>query len=319
MRFSLSEEQRQFAASLHDLLSGSDTPAVVRAWAQGRQEPGLKLWRSLSDLGVTALLVPEEFDGLDAEAADVVVAFEALGYHAMPGPLVESLVVAPVVLKDEVSLRGIASGRTIATVVAPPEVPRALDADLATLILRLRDGVVERLDGARLTPVASLDAARRLFTVDGTAAVIDANIARAFDYGVLATAAQLLGAGRRLLDEATAYAKQRSQYGQEIGRYQAIKHLLADVVTRLELARPLLYGAAVAARSETFARDSSAAKVAAGDAAYLAARTALQVHGAIGYTAEHDLGLWLTKVRALVGAWGDASYHRRRVLRALEG
>jgi alkylation response protein AidB-like acyl-CoA dehydrogenase len=110
-----------------------------------------------------------------------------------------------------------------------------------------------------------------------------------------------------------AYAGQRKQYGRAIGEYQAIKHLLADVVTRLELARPLLYGAAVA--GETLARDVSAAKVMAGDAALLAARTALQVHGAIGYTAEHDLGLRLTKVRALAGAWGTGSFHRARVLR----
>ena len=61
----------------------------------------------------------------------------------------------------------------------------------------------------------------------------------------------------------------------------------------------------------------SAAKVSAADSAYLAARTALQVHGAIGYTEEHDLSLWLLKVRALVSAWGTRSFHRSRVLEAL--
>ena len=61
----------------------------------------------------------------------------------------------------------------------------------------------------------------------------------------------------------------------------------------------------------------SAAKVAAADAAYLASRTALQVHGAIGYTAELDLSLWILKVRALKGAWGTTTFHRERVLAAL--
>ncbi|MGI6876533.1 acyl-CoA dehydrogenase family protein, partial [Amycolatopsis sp. 3B14] len=133
---------------------------------------------------------------------------------------------------------------------------------------------------------------------------------RAFDLGVLAVAAQLLGAGQWLLDASVAYAKQRSQYGRLIGEYQAIKHLLADVATHLELARPLVHGAAVTGSPQ----DISAAKVKAGDAAYLAARTALQVHGAIGYTAEHDLGLRLSKVRALTGAWGTGAFHRERVL-----
>lgn len=299
MRFAVSVEQQRFADSLHDLLSGMDTPAVVRAWAGGQSEPGRKLWRRLGDLGVPALLVPERFGGLDATPADLVVAFEVLGYHAVPGPIVESVAVAPSLLDDE-GLARLATGDLLATVVAPPFVPLALDADVAVL---LGDGSV----GER---VPSVDAARRLFRVTGLPATVPEP---AFDLGVLAVSAQLLGLGRWLLDASVTHAKQRSQYGRVIGQFQAIKHLLADVATQLELARPLIHGAAVTMH----ARDVSAAKVAAGQAAYLAARTALQVHGAVGYTAEHDLGLWFTKVRALVGAWGGASYHRRRVLGSL--
>ena len=110
------------------------------------------------------------------------------------------------------------------------------------------------------------------------------------------------------------YAKQRRQFGREIGSYQAVKHALADVRIALDFARPLVLGAAVLGAG---ARDVSAAKVAAGDAAHLASRVALQVHGAIGYTREYDLFLWITKVRALVGTWGTPSFHRARVLEAL--
>ncbi|HET6501477.1 MAG TPA: acyl-CoA dehydrogenase family protein [Amycolatopsis sp.] len=324
MRFALSGEQRQFAASLHELLSAVDTPAATRAWARGRHEPGLELWHRLAGLGVLDLLDP----GTGAEPPDVAVAFEALGYHAVPGPLVESMVVAPVLSQGN---------GEIVTVLAPPEVPVALDADIAGLILRLRDGRAARVEAAELDRIRSIDPARRLFRVRGGREVPmegggDRPAAKAFDYAVLAVAAQLVGAGQWLLDTAVEYARRRSQYGRPIGQYQAIKHLLADVVTRLEFARPLVYGAAVAlqdaenragavrsgtVRWGTLTRDVSAAKVAAGEAAYLAARTALQVHGAIGYTAEHDLGLWLTKVRALVGAWGGAGFHRGRVLAAL--
>lgn len=305
MKFQLSPEQRQFAATLHDLLGGAGTAAAARAWAAGEHDRGLKLWRALADLGVFALLVGQDHGGLGAGPADLVVACEALGYHAVPGPLVETAAVAPALLTRD-RLAALAEGDLVATVVAPPEVPLALDADIA--------GVVLDLTGAELTaeagPVRSIDPPRRLFRVPGAAG---RGSGTAFDRGVLAVAAQLLGAGQWLLDTSVAYAKQRRQYGRAIGEYQAVKHLLADVVTRLELARPLLYGAAVA--GETFARDVSAAKVLAGDAALLAARTALQVHGAIGYTAEHDLGLRLTKVRALAGAWGTGSFHRARVLR----
>jgi alkylation response protein AidB-like acyl-CoA dehydrogenase len=304
MKFQLSPEQRQFSASLHDLLGGADTAAVVRAWAAGSPERGLKLLRALADLGVPALLVDEDHGGLGGSAVDLVVAFEALGYHAVPGPLVETAAVAPAVLTGD-RLTALAGGDLLATVVAPPEVPLALDADVAGVVLDLNEGEVSGV-GTELVP--SVDPARRLFRITGTTRPTAADPV-AFDRGVLAVSAQLL------LDASVAYAKQRSQYGRAIGEYQAVKHLLADVVTQLELARPLLYGAAVA--GDTFARDVSAAKVMAGDAAYLAARTALQVHGAIGYTAEHDLGLRLTKVRALAGAWGTGSFHRARVLAGL--
>jgi hypothetical protein len=115
------------------------------------------------------------------------------------------------------------------------------------------------------------------------------------------------------------YAKQRRQFGRAIGEYQALKHAMADVRVALDFARPLVHVAALSlhAGSGDATRDVSAAKVAAGDAAYAAARTSLQVHGAIGYTAEHDLGLWILKVRALVTAWGTPAFHRARVLEAI--
>ncbi len=91
------------------------------------------------------------------------------------------------------------------------------------------------------------------------------------------------------------------------------------VLIAVELARPLVYGAALplAAESPDTARDVSAAKVAAADAALLAARSALQTHGAIGFTSEHDLSLHLLRVQALRPAWADPAWHRRRVLEAL--
>ena len=289
MRFALSTEQRELAATVHALLSATDVPAVSTAWAGGDHEPGLDLLGKLAKIGV-------------AELADLpveqVVVFEELGRHAVPGPLVESYAVAPALgLTDD-----------LATVALPPHVPYALDADVATPYVVDGEAVCRAEVGALLT---SVDPARRLFEVRpgewvGTAEDV-------LDRGVLCQAAQLVGLGRGLLDQASEYVTQRRQFGRPVGEFQAVKHHLANVLVALEFARPLVHAAAVTGET----RDVSAARVAAADAAYLAARAALQVHGAIGFTREHALSWWLLKVRALRSAWGTQTWHRRRVLTSL--
>ena len=317
MNFEIDEQQRDFAASIDAALGAADMPAAVRAWAAGDPAPGRKVWAQLADLGVTALMVPEKFDGIEAHPVDLVVATERLGRWCVPGPVTESIAVAPVLLADDERSAGLASGELIATVAMPPQVPRAVDADTAGLILVAADGKVS--DGTAGEQVESVDPSRKLFEVSASGEGQAADVARAYEFGVLATAAQLVGAGQALLDMSVEYAKQRSQFGTVIGTYQAIKHKLADVHIALELARPLVYGAAlsVADQSADTARDVSAAKVAASDAALLAARSALQTHGAIGFTQEHDMSLSLLRVQALRSAWGDPALHRRRLLEAL--
>ncbi|MCV7298027.1 acyl-CoA/acyl-ACP dehydrogenase [Mycobacterium barrassiae] len=317
MFFELDEQQRDFAASIDAALGAADLPAAIRAWAAGDSAPGRKVWAQLADLGVTALAVPEKFDGIEAHPVDLVVAAERLGRWCVPGPVTESIAVAPVLLADDERSAGLASGEVIATVAMPPQVPRAVDADTAGLILVADDGEVR--DGTAAAPAESVDPSRKLFNVNASGEGRAADVARAYEFGVLATSAQLVGLGQTLLDMSVEYAKQRSQFGKVIGTYQAIKHKLADVHIALELARPLVYGAAlaVADQSADTARDVSAAKVAASDAALLAARSALQTHGAIGFTQEHDMSLWLLRVQALRSAWGDPALHRRRLLEAL--
>ena len=317
MRFALDTEQRDFAASLDAALGAANVPAAVRAWAAGDTGPGRAIWGQLSELGVTALAVPEKFDGIGAHPVDLVVACERLGFWCVPGPLAESPAVAPVLLADDERSAALAAGDMIATVALPPSVPWAVDADSADLVLLAAEGAV--FDAAAGEAHESVDPARRLFTVAAGAESRPADSERAFEFGALTTAAQLVGAGQAMLDTTVAYARQRSQFGRLIGSYQAVKHKLADVHIALELARPLVYGAALALAdgSADTARDVSAAKAAAADAALLSARACLQTHGAIGYTTEHDLSQWLLRVQALRPAWGDPTYHRRRVLEAL--
>lgn len=328
MRFLLSAEQRAFAASLRELLDDADVPAVAEDWSAGKHGPGRALHARLAELGVTALAIPERWGGLAADPVDLVVACEELGRFAVPGPLIESIAAVPTLLAGcggtELAdrwLPALAEGQSLATLTLPPHLPHALDADVADLVLAVEDGTV-RLGDPTGEPLSSVDASRRLFALGAVNVLAEdagAAIEAAFDAGALAAAAQLLGAGHALLAASVAHARQRTQFGRPIGGFQAVKHKLADVLVALELARPLLYGAAIAVRQDGPARtrDVSAAKVACGDAAYRAARAALQVHGALGYTRECAVAALLVRVRALLSCWGTAAAHRARIMGAL--
>ncbi|MEJ3746739.1 acyl-CoA dehydrogenase family protein, partial [Actinomycetes bacterium KLBMP 9797] len=138
MRLALSEEQARFGAALDDLLGAAGVPDAARRWAAGDHAPGLALWRRLADVGVTALAVPERSGGLDAAPADLVVACEALGYHAVPGPVAETVAAVPTLLGDLDDARwlpALASGDLLATLAAPPQLPYPLDAAAAGLVL----------------------------------------------------------------------------------------------------------------------------------------------------------------------------------------
>jgi alkylation response protein AidB-like acyl-CoA dehydrogenase len=332
MKFALSDEQRQFGAAVHELLADAEVPLAARAWADGDHAPGLRIWQALAKAGVTGLAVPESCGGLGGSPVDVVVACEELGHHPFPGPIAESVAAVPSLLAALAAARGsehgsagqwlagLADGELIATIAVPPSLPYALDADVAGLVL-LADGGRVGLASPQAR-LRSIDGARRLFEVgpaDPVAADADAAIAAAMKLGTLASAALLLGAGRGLLETAAEHARTREQFGRPIGAFQAVKHAFADVLIGLGFARPLLYAAAIAVGDEaaTAMRDVAAARIACADAARRAARTALQVHGAIGYTGECDVSLWLAKVTALSSTWGSQAEHRATVLAAL--
>ncbi|WP_194825638.1 acyl-CoA dehydrogenase family protein [Nocardia sp. XZ_19_231] len=333
MRFALSTEQLDFAAELRKILEAGKAPAAVRAWAAGDAAKGRALLRQIAEMGVFGLIVDEKYDGADATPVDLVVALIELGRGAVPGPVIESTAVIPALLQrlpDDAPaqrwLSALASGDALGTVTFEPQRGIALDADIAEPVLLATDGRLTLglpSDGDATTePVTSIDPARKLFRVTADELIaegpeVEATIDYAFDIGVLACAAQLLGAGRSILEQTTSYAKQRKQFGRAIGEFQAVKQQLADVLIALDLAEPLLYRAALTLDSSDRARDVSAALVTCGDAAHRAARAGLQVHGAIGYTAEFDLSLWLTKVAALRTAWGTADFHRARIAAAL--
>ncbi|MBW5425209.1 acyl-CoA dehydrogenase, partial [Streptomyces sp. BG9H] len=308
MRFLLDDEQRDFARSLDAMLSAQDTVTATRAWGDGDRGPGRAVWARLADAGVFALPVPRAYEGQGPLPLETAVAFVELGRHAVPGPAVETVAAEALLARlaelgepgpAKRFLPSLASGAACATLTLPEGGPYALDAEEAGLFLAVADGELRLAPGhARVR--RSLDPARRLaaplsggeLLATGPAVAGAARHAR--DWAALVTAAQALGVGLALLDRTVAYVKQRSQFGAPIGSFQAVKHRLADVLIRLEFVRPLVLGAALTMAPG----DIAAAKVTAADAAYGASRAALQLHGAIGYTAEFDLSLWLTKARA---------------------
>lgn len=326
MRFLLDDEQREFARSLDAMLTAADTPAAARAWATGDHAPGRAVWGRLAEAGVFALAVPEEYEGLGPLPVEVALTCVELGRHAVPGPVVETVAAAALLgrlaeLGDAAPakrlLPPLATGELIATLALPEGGPFALDADAATLRLAVPDAEL-RLATGHARVERSLDPTRRLARLRpggellATGPAVTEAARYAADWATLATAAQALGVGLALLDKTVAYVKQRTQFGTPIGGFQAVKHRLADVLIGLEFARPLLYGAALTMRRT----DVAAAKAATSEAAYGAARAALQLHGAIGYTAEYDLSLWLMKARALRNAWGSPGVCRGVVLSA---
>ncbi|GHH02566.1 acyl-CoA dehydrogenase family protein [Streptomyces lanatus] len=344
MRFLLDAEQRAFADSLDAMLTAADTPAAVREWSRGEHARGRALWARIAEAGVFSLAVPEAYEGLGSRPVELAVAFLELGRHAVPGPLVETVTAAALLagLPDpgpaKRLLPALATGETMTTLAwtatpstpaaphapdhnptAPhtpddnPTAPYALDGDAATTRLALTP------HGLYLSPGhgpvrPSLDPARRLTPLAPGGELLDSAPptahAPALALARLTTAAQALGVGLALLDRTVAYVRQRTQFGVPIGSFQTVKHRLADAKIALEFARPLVFGAALTMAPA----DVAAAKVAACEAAYATARSALQLHGAIGYTAEYDLSLWLTKARALRTAWGSPDVCRGAVL-----
>jgi alkylation response protein AidB-like acyl-CoA dehydrogenase len=305
LHFAFTDEQLALRDATRDLLTKECTPAHVRdAWTNDSgRVPGL--WQQLDAMGVVGLLAPERAGGLGLTFVDLVLVLEETGRHAVPEPIVETAAYgAPLV------------GRADVTIAASEHfVPWADSAD----VIFTAAGRFERGDVA-LVARPSVDGARRLFEVQGTPAHIDPGaVLAAYDRGVCGIAAQQCGLADRMLELTADYVRERRQFGVPVGSFQAVKHHLANARVALEFARPLVYRAAASIATE--ARDTSIhasmAKAKADAAALQTARAALQCHGAIGYTTEYDLHLYLKRSWALARSWGDAAFHRARVGRAI--
>lgn len=310
MDFRLTDDQRTLRESVREYLEGEHGPEVLRRLdALGGRDPAVRA--GLVGMGLPGLLVPEAQGGLGLGLVEAVLVGMECGYADVSDPLVETaLVAAPLLAGDPDALESLAAGGLIVALSHPIN-PWIADLDVADRLLGpAPQGPARRLEG--------VDPLRRLFA---GAARGEAGDERMLNLAALISAAQLLGGAERMLKLAADYAISREQFGQSIGGFQAVKHQLANVSVRIEFARPVLLRAAHAA-DHGHARAAvhvSHAKLAATDAAMLAAETAIQVHGAMGYTYEVDLHYWMKRAWALAGAWGDRAFHERRLADAVIG
>ncbi|MSO36656.1 MAG: acyl-CoA dehydrogenase [Acidimicrobiia bacterium] len=317
MRFAFTTDQLALRDAVREMLVKECPSSEVRsAWsnANGRTAG---TWDALMGMGVLEALVPEAAGGLGLSVLDLVLVCEEVGRVALPEPFVEhALVAAAVVGSGHGSMSALVGPAALS--VYADSVDAVLVEDDERLLLVAREGLV-------LERQSSVDHTRHLFTVDwsNTEATTEVGgpreCADAFDRAALGNAATLLGLAQNLLDVTVDYTATRSQFGAPIGSFQAVKHKLADVRIALEFARPLIYRAAYSLSVDDIDRSIHVSMCAAqvADAASLAVRHALQCHGAIGYSDESDLHMWMKRVWALQRAYGDPAWHRERVARAI--
>ncbi len=336
MEFNFTEDQRLLQETVRDFLQGECSVEFVRAQWESETGRSSEFWTKFAEIGVPGLLVPEEHGGLGMNEIDLVLVLVEIGRAALAEPVVPTAAVAVPLLREcgreglaADWLPKIAAGSAIVAVGQPssPLVPEAEIADL--LILRSGDGLYAvPKASAGITPQRSNDPSQKLSTVEfdpqpdqliasgGEAERLET---AALDRGALACAAQQLGTCEQLIALSVGYTTERKQFGVPIGTFQAVKHQIADVKVMLEYARSHVERAAhsVARGERTRSIDVSMAKISAGEAALQASAASLQVHGALGYTWEQDLHVWMRRAWTLDLAWGETAWHRERLAGAL--
>jgi alkylation response protein AidB-like acyl-CoA dehydrogenase len=333
MDFTFTDDQLLFRDTIHNHLLLEATPELLRSiWEtdSGRSD---EAFRQFGELGLLALSITEDEGGLGCGDLDWVLMAEQVGYFGVPDSVLVTGCLGVAILNAlhpdhpvrQAWIGRIAAGEARLAVGHPMD-PLVPEASVASLLLLHHEGEVHAVprDQVQLVANPSLDPMRRLSRVVWTPSdqtrVLDAVAGRAvwaqtLERGALMTAAQLVGLASRMMDLGVDYSANRKQFGKPIGCFQAVKHRMADIAVAVEFARPVLYRAAYAlahrlAQAPTFV---SHARIAACEAAALAARNSIQVHGAMGYTWEVDLQIFMKRAWAIDAAFGDRGFHKQRI------
>ncbi len=312
MDFQLTALQEELRETTRKLCRGRLPIASARA-AGGRVERAA--WAELEAAGVFSLRLAEDLGGLGLAMTDAAVVFDELGRGLVPGPLVWTHIAAGLDLGDATVVGGLER-----PVPGAPVVVEHL-GDLDALVVIDAEGVwaldphavvarpLQPFDP--LTPVWEVDSLGRGDAVGGPE-----DGARLRAEGTALTAALLAGVASGVCDLTVAYAKERRQFGRPIGSFQAVKHALADMLVRAEMARVQAYAAAAHLDEPELAdveRAVAAAKIVAGDAAYENGKAAVQLHGGMGMTWEVDAHLYLKRAHVLDAGFGSADAHAEAI------
>lgn len=302
MDFRFTNDQQELIDAAKQFFDGEHTTERMRAQLDGKDVT--PLWSQCAELGLLGILASEEYGGLGQDFTVMTAIAEAAAYSGFVEPFVETAgLVIPLLqeMGETEKLEQVISGSLRISPLSP-RLFATQDADQCDyfIVTDSNDPKLISKDDVEITPLQSIDPLRRLFKVNHTAVgcrLSDCN-------GAVLSAAQICGLTRRIIDISVEYAKDREQFGQPIGSFQAIKHHLANVHTQLEFTRPTVFMAALQG-----GRAVHQAKIAASETGFLAAETGIQVHGGMGYTYEVNLHLFMKRIWAVSGEWGDKNDH----------
>lgn len=336
MDFSFSDDQLAFRDAVRRYLTARLPASRLReVWGTGADHDHAA-WRGLADLGVAGTLIADVHGGSGGGLTDLVLVLTELGAFAVPEPAAETAVIAPLLLQTCASddlqqawLPGLAAGDVVVAVASRPSSARVHDGASADLTV-VRSGPEVHLVGQDRVSVRALpgaDPSRRLAECDyaldaSTLLTEDADAGRLVERaGAVATAALLVGLADRLVAMTREHLLTRQQFDRPLAEFQVLRHRLVDVVVQVEAARSLVWNAAYRTDADDRGPGSTAwsAKAAANEASYLAGSAALQLHGGIGFTWEHDLHLWLQRGMSWERSFGTTRELRARVGAELMG
>ena len=331
MYFGFDEDQIAVRDAVAGLLEKRAGLAYLQAaWSDPASDGTWSLWPELAGMGVQGLLVPEDRGGAGFDWVAMALILAEAGRVALPLPLIETAAIGLPLVVAAGDPTGIAAdliaGDAVLSVAAGPGALAPAASRAGWFIVGGEAGpALYHRDEVEVVAERSVDHARDVGRVTplrggtplaGAAAQSAPSPSAA---GAVGAAAALVGLGRALVQMTVDYVKDRKQFGVPVGSFQAVKHHLADAAMHVEFAAPAVWAAAYALAHpdhqdpEEAARSVSLAKALASDAATLAARKALQCHGAMGYTDDYHLHLWLKRVWCLAAAYGSAGDHRRRI------
>lgn len=306
MDFRFTEDQQDLIDAAKAVFDGENTCERMRAIVQG--EKVSDIWGQMGELGLFGVMAPEAAGGLEQPLVVMAGAAEASGYANLPEPFVELAGVSVPLLTqmgETETVKKVVSGEMSIGIVTPLLPFQNQAEHCEKFIVTSEEGgkIIDKSD-LKLEARKSIDPLRSLWkaNLSGAQNVLTDH------YGAVLSAAQLVGLSSRMVDMSVEYAKDRHQFGKPIGSFQAIKHQLATVYTQIEFTRPMVHLAAIQG-----GRAVHTAKIAAIDTARLAAETAIQVHGGMGYTYEVDLHMFMKRSWALCATWGDRNYHMRKL------